>query len=69
MNPVIVAMCAIYGAFAFGVLCGIRVGRDGTEYPEPLEVTEPPSAVGDVRRLRAPYGVSPIGRPWDDERD
>lgn len=71
MNPVIVAMCAIYGAFAVGVLFGIRIGHDAHDDVVLVDLSEPPSAVGPVMRTRecAPFGVSPIDRPWDWVRD
>lgn len=71
MDPVVIATCAIIGAFMVGVIAGIRLGVDHPiDEPIPLRLEdEPPSAVGELRRLRAPFGVSPLGRPWDGDRD
>lgn len=59
---------ALFGAMLIGVVVGVVIGSSAEPY-EQIRTTEPLSAVGDLRRVRAPYGVSPMGRPWDDERD
>lgn len=59
---------ALFGAMLLGVIVGVAIGSSAQPYEE-IRSTEPLSAVGDLRRTRAPYGVSPLGRPWDDEVD
>lgn len=58
----------LLGAFALGVIAGVVVGSSAHPY-EQIRTTEPLTHVSDLRRTRAPFGVSPQGRPWDDDRD